>query len=431
MERHAVVVGAGPAGLAAALELRERGLRVTLLERAGAPGGRARDEAPDGPDPAAPLLGAGDARIVERVERAAGDGLRAPLRPAAFALWREGRLEPLAQPKGRLARARAGLALARVARIEHRFADLLSRDAPERAERFDDRSVAAMGRLYLPRAALAGRVAPLATGLGLGDAEEASRVLSLLLRRSLARAPRVLRGGVEPLAAAAARACDLRLGTEAVRVEGAGAALRVLVAAGAALACEAVVLATPAAAARRLADPLLTTPERELLGRATAAPALVLHAALERAPAAQATRVLVPASAGLPVAWLDLAPAGTHAPQSGGLASLVAAPGWSRARLEAPDDALLKELSSLLARLVPGSARELRLARVTRHPDAFPLFPVGRYRELARFRRVQLDRRALGRRLYFAGDHLAEPTLEGAVRSALRAASDLASDLGC
>jgi predicted NAD/FAD-dependent oxidoreductase len=192
-----------------------------------------------------------------------------------------------------------------------------------------------------------------------------------------------------------------------------------------------VLLATPAGVALRLAAPLLTTPERELLSRARTAPAVVLHAALERAPAARATRVLLPAAAELPVAWLDLAPGGTHAPQSGGLATLVAAPAWSREHLDASDDALLKELSSLLARLVPGSARELRLARVTRHADAFPLFPVGRYRELARFRRIQADRRALGRRLYFAGDHLAEPTLEGAARSALRAASDIAADLGC
>src|SRR5512139_3357579 len=103
MERHVVVVGAGPAGLVAALRLRERGLRVTLVERAGAAGGRARDEAPDGPTATPPLLGAGDVRAVALVEQAAGAGERAPLWPAAFAAWRDGALAPLAQARGRLA----------------------------------------------------------------------------------------------------------------------------------------------------------------------------------------------------------------------------------------------------------------------------------------------------------------------------------------
>ena len=47
-EPRVAVVGAGLAGLTAALELRERGIAVTVLERATRPGGRARRAVRDG-----------------------------------------------------------------------------------------------------------------------------------------------------------------------------------------------------------------------------------------------------------------------------------------------------------------------------------------------------------------------------------------------
>jgi len=438
MGRHVVVVGAGAAGLAAALRLAGAGLRVTLLERDGAAGGRAREGGAHGPAAAPRLVGGDDgavARLVadaaERARARAAEPAHGPLlRPAGLARWRDGALEPLQGARGRWGGLGRALALARIERIERRFAHLLDRDAPERAERLDDRSVAAMARLYLPRGALAREVAPLCAGLGVGEPEDASRVLYLLWRRPLAGRVWAARGFAELLAHAAAGCAELRCGTAAEALEAAGAEVRVRVAGGATFAADAAVVAVPPPSARAVAAPLLTPPERELLSRASAAPAVVLHAALERAPVPRPTRVLPPAEAGLPVAWLDLAPGGTHAPQSGGVATLVAAPAWSRDRLDAPDDALEKELTSLLARLVRGAGGALRLARVERHSGAFPRFPAGRYRELARFRRIQADRRALGRRLYFAGDHLAEPTLEGAVRSGLRAADEALHDLG-
>ena len=46
--RHVIVVGAGWAGLAAAVRLVQRGHRVTLLEMAPHPGGRARSLTRDG-----------------------------------------------------------------------------------------------------------------------------------------------------------------------------------------------------------------------------------------------------------------------------------------------------------------------------------------------------------------------------------------------
>jgi predicted NAD/FAD-dependent oxidoreductase len=58
-----------------------------------------------------------------------------------------------------------------------------------------------------------------------------------------------------------------------------------------------------------------------------------------------------------------------------------------------------------------------------------PRFEVGAYRALARFQHVQLDRRSLGRSLYFAGDYLSGPRFEDAIGSGLRAADALQRDL--
>jgi predicted NAD/FAD-dependent oxidoreductase len=107
----------------------------------------------------------------------------------------------------------------------------------------------------------------------------------------------------------------------------------------------------------------------------------------------------------------------------------VARASWSAAHLDAPDDVVAKELLGVLEILHPGAGSRLLFTRLTRHREARPRFPVGRYRALARLRRVGADRRAAGRRLYLAGDALVEPTLEGAVVSGLRAADEVWADL--
>ena len=59
-----------------------------------------------------------------------------------------------------------------------------------------------------------------------------------------------------------------------------------------------------------------------------------------------------------------------------------------------------------------------------------PFFGVGGDRRLANFARVKLDRRGLGRRVYWAGDYLSAPGFEAATGSGARAADALLSDLG-
>ena len=426
---HVVVIGAGLAGLAAAFRLRERGLAVTLVEREAAAGGRARGEVAEG-------AGAGsgvhvldpEARTLSALARDAGAAeTLLPLQPVSGAAFAAGRIEALpAWRSGEARRLGERLRLARLERIEGRFRGLLRRASSEEAARLDDRSIAELASLYLPRAALPGWVEPLAALWGLGDPARASRVALLRLHAAGALGGALPRLGLAAFAAALAARLEVRFGCAAEGVEAAGTGLRVRLARGSALEADAVVLALPARAARELAAPLLTPPEHEILGAARTAPAIVLRAALERSAGPTPTRVALAGRDGLPLAWL-LREAGPS-PRLGeerAAVHLVATPAWSAAHLEAPDDAIEKELLAALARVQ--AAAGVLSARVARFPEAFPLFPVGRYRELARLRRVQADRCSLGRRLHFAGDWLAGPTAEDAAASGLRAAGTVLS----
>jgi len=93
---------------------------------------------------------------------------------------------------------------------------------------------------------------------------------------------------------------------------------------------------------------------------------------------------------------------------------------------EMADDVVAKNLMSSLELAMPGIGERILTTRLGRATG--PLFEVGSYRRLATFQKVQLDRRALGRRLYWAGDYLSGPTFEAASLSGLRAASSLAAD---
>jgi protoporphyrinogen oxidase len=432
-----LVVGGGLAGVAAAAALRAGGCGVTLVERAPHAGGRAAGEALEGFRlDAAPLVNAREQRLLGLIAEAGLDQRLLPLRPVALAHARHGRIDP-APPAGRRlevariggVRLREALRLHRLARIQRRFADLLDPEAPERAVRLDDRSAADFVRLYFGPSVLARWAEPILGSDQLADAGDASRVAFLLASRARGEAPPgTLRGGAAELAEALLRPGDA-LGVEARALEPAGGELLLDTSAGVRRA-DAVVLALPAHEAARVAGGLLLPAEREGLARLRTVPALVLHAASERAPTRKATRVRVPRAEGLPLATVAVEPGGRDAPAPAGaaLVSLVAAPAWSRAQLEADDAVVEKELCGALERVLPSAAKTLRVLRIQRWPSALPSFEVGCYRTLARLRALQAEQRALGRRVYFAGDAWLAPTLEGAVASGRRAARELLAD---
>ena len=211
----------------------------------------------------------------------------------------------------------------------------------------------------------------------------------------------------------------------------AGEGPKVQLADGRRVAADAVVLAVPAPEALRLGGSLLSSSERDGLVGVRYAPGITLAAALCRSPSLRPLRILVPRDEASPIecAILESGYPASRVPEGLGLALVRATPRYASAHQGTPAEAVVKELLGALEALRPGVERAVEFTRVLRLSRMAPRFDVGRYREIARFLRVQDDRRATGRRLYFAGDYLVHPSFEGALVSAERAADAVCEDL--
>jgi len=439
--RRAIVIGAGLAGLAAAWRLRELGFAVEVVERRAQAGGRLSCERVDGFHIEAALhVARTNDRHLARWISAVGlaDDLL-PLRPVVTAEIARGQVvatsarSPLDIARRRGVPFLAGLRTQRLPRLMRRYSALLDRDAPERAARLDDRSVADFARLYFGSGVYERLCEPLAAAAGQGAAEQLSRVVFLLewLAESQGRFG-VARRGLSELPAAAAEQLGVRMRTRATRVARGDGSFAVELADGSRREADAVVVATNPREAATLTGALLSFPERDHLERVALADEAVLVAALHRPASGTPLYVRVPAVEGEIVDALLVEPgiADGRAPLGGGLATVRASAAFSAASASASDEVVEKELVSALERVLPTVVGTIDFTVLYRRASSLPVFGVGAYRALDRFRRVQRDQRAAQRRLYFAGDYLAGPCADQIVGSGLRAATDLVADLG-
>jgi protoporphyrinogen oxidase len=435
------VIGAGLAGLGAAWRLSRLGLDVRVLERAARAGGRAAGETFEGFrfEPAGALLSGADRELLAWTDEL---GLRdelLPLRPAVLAQVFRGRVVAV-DPRGlfgiaaipgvrRLHAAR----LVRLPRLLARYAHALEHAAPELAAPLDDRSLADFGRLYFGDTVTSRWMAPLVGPLG--ESPDTSR--ALFLRRHHAQAAELVglpRAPLAELADAAAARLPVQTGTEAERIEPlAAGGLRVHTRERGRerpFEAEAVVVATAAPEAARIADAVVCGAEREALARVRYAPQLGLALGLRRALHPHPQCISVPRSEAGPLARIVLEPgvAGGRVPAGLGLAQIEATAEFAAAAQSAPDDALAKELQEAFEGLLAGARGATAWRRLFRTARATPCFDVGRYREIARFERIQEDQRRAGRRVYFAGDYLMDPSWNGALLSGQRAARALHAD---
>jgi len=439
-----LVIGSGIAGLAAAWRLTRSGFEVSVLERAERPGGRVWSESRDGfiLDRGAQLLSTADRHVLSALrELELGEEIQTLT--TARRMQQHGGEADSIDPhdmRGILripgVRFIDGLRVSRLPRLLRHYGDTLDPDHPERAASLDFRSMGDFIGLYFGQTSLDYWAGPWLGAASLCDPDEASRAQFLLhVVQQQDSMPVVLRSGFGALVRAITERVDTRLDVEAlaIRSEEGG---RVSVELRRSEVedseqADAVVLATSPAEARRLGGDELSWPEEVFLGECAAAPGLGVTLGLKHSFVSEPRLYQIPRVEGSPLesVWVEAGEAAGRVRVGKRLVHLLARDAWAGAHMEAADEVVVKELLAAAGRVDMRFEGERVFAEVIRTQRAFPRFEVGRFRALARFRSVQEDRRAGGRRLYFAGDYLQGASLEAAFTSGLRAAEEVIADL--
>lgn len=420
-----IVVGAGPAGLAAALALEERGCRAVVLERESTAGGRAGVEVVDGFrfDKGAEILASFYAHALRLVDKI---GMARTLRrvPLDGDVVRDGRRYRLPATPWRLLSTklvgkRSKLRLARFGVRMLPWRSRLRWGALEEGAWLDDRSAEDFFSERIGRDYVEAVLRPTLESLTLSPAARTSCVVALSQMRD-ALGSRLLcpEGGLQAIWDEAARRLDVRFGVRVDRVAIEGDRIRVPLADGSVVVGRAAVIAVPAPEAARLVTEA-AAPEAEHARAADYVPTVKLHVRFDEP--LSGLRPMCPADRGVhDLAGLSpLESKGTNQspPGKGGL-NVCASPELSAQLIDEPDEAVSGRLLMLAEKLAGRPLPPVAGISVVRHRAGVPVFGVGWLRRLAAFR-AGLHPAPIA----LAGDYLASPSIDGAVRSGEEAAA--------
>lgn len=436
------VVGAGPAGLAAAWTLVEAGAHVRLYERRDSPGGRLRSDELDGArvDPAVQLL-ASSYRETFRLAEAAGVAELLTAAPGRDALWRRGR--PHRITYGSITSMTASTALpARLKlRLATRYLPFLRRHADAldlhdpagaAAAGLDRESAGEWGARELGEDFVELLAYPLLGAYYGAEPEEVSAGLyHALARAGLDVRVYGVRGGMGELAGGLLRALTARGVTfhaeadvRAVEADPAGVTLRW---SGGEARHAAAVVAVPAPVAREIfaAPPAV----RAALDAIHVRPTVTLALLLDRAAPGDYFGLSFPRDSPpgdrIVAVCVQERKASALVPEGRSAVVVLPAPRIAPELVGLDPETVLERLLPALEAAWPGVRRSVVRAKTYGFPRGYTVPRPGDLGRAAGFADA-----ALPPRVALAGDYRIAPTVEGAVRSGRRAAERVLRERG-
>ena len=432
-DRDVAVVGAGAAGLSAAVRLAQAGERVTIYERGVRAGGRMRTETVEGArvDTGVQLVSSSHTSLFELSQAA---GVRGLLRrsPGRDALWRKGRPHPITYGSVPSMIASSALPAMLKLKMGSRYLPFLTAkartlDANDPSGTggvaHDHESIGSWGTRELGADFVEYLVYPLlAAYYGATPEHTSAGVYHALARMGMDVTVYGAAGGFGALADAwlsAAESAGARYAsaTEVVRVEAVADGVRLETSTGEAR-HDAVVIATPApVAARLLAGGALG----EWLSGVRVEPTLTIAYRMDQPFPGDYFGLSFPRGEAVGERVVALCVQGRKLPglvPPGGDA-LVALPApAATASLLAMDDAAAADATlRTLEDAVSGIAKHVMSSHVFRYDHGYTIFEPGYLQHLTRF-----DSSWLPAHVALAGDYMLAPSVEGAVRSGARAA---------
>jgi oxygen-dependent protoporphyrinogen oxidase len=433
-----LVVGGGPAGLAAAYRLRQAGAEVRVLEASEQLGGKMRSAERDGflVDQGAFFLPTTHRALLGLATEL---GMAEDIVPGGFVLGvvRDGVIHTIDgnHPVRDLLRTRlvsnsSKLALVRLLPELIRARRATYQRMPE-CGRYDTGTLLEWSRTHLNEELREFVADAVMRGIFATTAETSPRV-DFLAILALLRGARLVafRGGMGSYARRLARDLKSEVRAEVIEVEERADSVRVTWRDGGGVPhsqqVDGCVVATPAQVTRRLVSKL--DPWRaEFLRRVRHGTLLVLNLGLSRSPdGVTATYLLVPHSAHpfITGVMLDHHKAPGRAPEGKALLSVAVLDSWSEHHRDEDDETLIRTVLAGLETLLPGVGATVEFAELQRWYQEFNR--VGFYRDLGRFRQLcQRDHR-----VHLAGDLRSMSNLDAATRSGEQAARALIAAIG-